>query len=289
MSGWFSCRFASSVPVYPGEYRGYYFWELRYTYGMFNKLRRTASKPEREIFAEPDTTGEAIQPGLSRPEPGDNWLVTSQARPRQVPARLANWFSRQHLIGIGAFIVLAAIVWLMFIGPGRPALEGALARLADAAPTATYTPQPTTPEPAAAVTKTPTATVPRPTATRRPVTPTPISTLAAAATGGPSETSTFVPSPTFDSSGCVDATTITSANVGQTLCVRGIVLYIQPQTTGFIVVFSDAQSAFYWITYDVVWTQDKTGQCLQTTGEIRQLGDRPVLVFNYGNMPQLCP
>ncbi len=255
---------------------------------MFNKLRRTASKPEREALAKSETAGEAVQPGLGVPEQREDWLFTSQAKLAASHPTLANWFSRQRLIGIGALILLLALVWLVFFGPGRPALESALARLADAAPTATFTPKPTTPEPAAVVSITPTATSPRLTATRRPVTPTPTSAPIGAA-GGPTETSTIAPSPTIDSSGCVEATTITSANVGQTLCVRGEVLYIQPLTTGFIVVFSDAQSAFYWITYDVVWTQDKTGQCLQTTGEILQLRDTPVLVFNYGNMPQPCP
>jgi hypothetical protein len=234
---------------------------------------------------EPDEPAPAQRAGA----PTAAWLPASETQPDRAGLGLAGLFSRQRLFAFGVLLLLLALGWLLFVGPGRPALEEALVRLAESAPptaTATATTEPTmsptSPSP------TSTAIVARPTATRRLPTVTP-TVMVVEVTAGPSETATLEPSPTLDLSGCVEATSITLANVGQTLCVRGIVLSTQPLAAGFIIVFSDEEAAFYWLTYDVVWTQDKDGQCLQTTGEILQLGNAPVLVFNYGNLPQPCP
>ena len=250
---------------------------------MLKKFRKASAQPEEPAAPVPPPAEAAELPAGPA---GGSWLPASEIQPDRSLPGLGGWLSRPRLLAFGALLLLLALGWLLFMGPGRPALEGALARLAENAPP----PAAPTAEPTTAAPPTFTVTPPKPTATRRPPTAMPTPTvLAIEATAGLSETAALEPSPTPDLSGCVDATTITLANVGQTLCVRGVVLRTQPLAAGFIVVFSDEEAAFYWITYDVVWAQNKNGQCLQTTGEILQLANTPVLVFNYSNLPEPCP
>jgi hypothetical protein len=42
------------------------------------------------------------------------------------------------------------------------------------------------------------------------------------------------------------------------------------------------------VSYDLVWKPAKEGLCVETTGEVMQIANTPVLVFGYQNLPQIC-
>ena len=82
---------------------------------------------------------------------------------------------------------------------------------------------------------------------------------------------------------------MTLDDVGQTLCVQGIVTELIKNTGNFMVVFSYQAGAFYWVTYDMEWPEALIGNCYQTTGEIYKINQNPVLVFDHRNFPEECP
>lgn len=237
-----------------------------------------------------ENSGDATQPGDKYHKVGpfsssaDDYtglraemLPASQAAPERW--NLFGWlrlFSPLRLALGLVFLLLVFLGWLFYAGPGRPVLEKLLVSLASW-PTPTITQ-------VAALTPTPVIS----TATRIPVkasailTPTSTHTLLI-----PSETPTVTITPAPDN-GCLDATSITLADVGKTVCVRGIILRVEQKPNGFLIVFSDQKGAFYWISYDLVWKQAKEGLCVQTSGEIKQLGNSPVLIFGYSNLPEVC-
>jgi hypothetical protein len=88
---------------------------------------------------------------------------------------------------------------------------------------------------------------------------------------------------------CRDVLTITLADVGQTLCVQGTVVQIIDKPNNFMLVFSYERGAFYWVSYDMVWSKAEVDTCYQVQGIIRQIGNNPILVFNYSNIPETCP
>jgi hypothetical protein len=90
-------------------------------------------------------------------------------------------------------------------------------------------------------------------------------------------------------SSCRDALTITLADVGQALCVQGTVIETITNPTNFMVIFSAEKGSFYWLSYDLVWSQAELDTCYQTTGTIDQIANSPVLVFGYNNLPKPCP
>jgi hypothetical protein len=91
------------------------------------------------------------------------------------------------------------------------------------------------------------------------------------------------------SNACRDVLSITLDDVGQTLCVQGTVTELISNPNNFMVVFSFQPGAFYWVTYDMVWSKAEVNKCYQVTGEILKINKNPVLVFDYRNIPEECP
>jgi hypothetical protein len=185
-------------------------------------------------------------------------------------------------VGILLGLVIVGLILFLGIGPGRPTLENGLASLADRefTPTSTFT---TTTEPA---TKTST-----PTSTQTPQSPTssPFPTLRPTNTQVLVVQSTATPiAPSATEPGCRDALSITLADVGQTLCVKGTVIETINDPSGFMVIFSTEPGSFYWVSYDWAWTKAKKNTCYQITGEIYQMGLNPILLFGYHNQPEVC-
>lgn len=205
-------------------------------------------------------------------------LQTSSVSPLQ-----ETFFQRinlKYVFGILLSLFIIVFTWFMLGGPGRPILENGLALLVntDVTPTQSVVSsnvQPTTSRPQLSAT-------PLPSLTQRP-TNTAYLKPSATATSQPS---TITPTP---EPACRDALTITLADVGKTLCTQGTILQTVDQPNAFMVVFSSKPGSFYWVTYDMVWSQAELNTCYHTTGTILQLGNRPILKFNYSNLPELCP
>jgi hypothetical protein len=220
--------------------------------------------------------------------------VVTALRQDMVPASDAHparesIFKRIHLrkaTGILLGVIIVLFMLYIGIGPGRPVLEQGLANLADSTLTPTNTLSATVISPThstIAPTRTPlpaTQTV-SPSPTHR-LTNTPVVYTAGKATPTAPPAKATEPA-------CREATSITSADAGKTLCVRGTVISTLDHPSGFMVIFSTQPGAFYWISYDLVWSQVKLDTCYQVTGKIYQVGVSPILVFDYHNIPEVCP
>jgi hypothetical protein len=205
-------------------------------------------------------------------------LASSEVEPAEVSiVHQINY----KLIGgaIIGFVIICLILYLL-VGAGRNMLERSLSSLKSTAPTSTIQNMPK----AASITETPEKPTNTPTRipTSRP-TNTQIIELIASQTQIPATVT-----PTADSS-CRDALTITLADIGQTLCVQGTIIETVDRPTNFMVIFSTEKGSFYWVTYDLVWSQAELDTCYRTTGTIDQIANSPVLVFGYSNLPELCP
>jgi hypothetical protein len=205
-------------------------------------------------------------------------LLTSSESPAQ-----KNVFERinlKYVFGISLTLFIIIFAWFMFGGPGRPILEHSLVSLVHDDATST--------QPIVLAMATSTATpikaseTPIPSPTTSP-SRTPTARIVASATKLPS-TSTPTSTPA-----CRDALTISLVDVGQTLCVQGMVIETIDRPNGFMVIFNTAPGSFYWVSYDMVWPQAELDTCYQTTGLIEQLGSNPILLFDYSNIPELCP
>jgi hypothetical protein len=198
------------------------------------------------------------------------------------PAR-KSIFQQENLkiaVGIWLGIVIIALIWYILAGPGRPLMERNLASLAhkEATPTHTLTPSPIP----ATKTAIPPSNTPQPTPTSRP-TNTPLIGLNSIVTP-----TSPISTPT-SSSTCRESLSISLADVGQTICVQGIVIETVTNPTDFMVIFSNEKGAFYWVSYDLVWSQAELDTCYQIQGTIDRIGNSPVLVFGYKNLPEVCP
>jgi hypothetical protein len=87
----------------------------------------------------------------------------------------------------------------------------------------------------------------------------------------------------------MDALTITLADVGNSMCVQGIVIETVTDPNYFMVIFSNDRGAFYWVSYDIVWSEAELDTCYQIEGTIDQIANSPMLVFGYSNLPEVCP
>jgi len=192
-------------------------------------------------------------------------------------------------VGIMLGLVILAFILFIIIGPGRPDLEYTLASLAHLTSTPTLEVSPTS--------FPPTKTLPPPTRTPTP-TPLPTSTPSSRPTIRPTRTAVLAaldsptpPPPTASAtaSGCRDVLSITLADVGQTLCVKGTVTNIVTSPTTFMLAFTNKPGAFFWASYDMVWTKAKVKHCYQITGKIERMANNPILLFNYHNIPEECP
>ncbi len=198
-----------------------------------------------------------------------------------LPAK-KNIFQRLNLKLIGGVligIVILGLLWYALAGPGRPILENKLASLVNLGPTSTQHTDPTVSPP----TNTPTemGITASPSSTIRP-TITSTQKIVATQTKVPA-TVTPTQTPT-----CRDVLTITLADVGQTICVRGTVVEIIDKPGEFMLIFSFERGAFYWISYDLVWSEAKANTCYQIEGKIRKILNSPILVFDYRNLPEVC-
>jgi hypothetical protein len=205
-------------------------------------------------------------------------LTTSEVEPAE--ESILQKVNIKLIVGIIIGIIILCLIMYLLLGAGRLLLEGSLASLRRTVPTATQqitpstVPYTITPEkPTSTVTKIPTS---RPTTTQ-------IVGLIASPTPIP-----ITVTPTLDSE-CRDALSISLADVGQTLCVQGTIIETITNPNYFMVIFSNEKGSFYWVTYDLVWTQAELNTCYRTTGTIDIIANSPVLVFGYSNLPEPCP
>jgi hypothetical protein len=207
-------------------------------------------------------------------------IAASEAEPAR--KNIFQQLNPKILIGIIIGLIIIAIILYLIIGSGRSILERKLIALKQLEPTFTQQIIPT-----------------KVFATNTPVkpsnTPTTLPTILPTYTAIPvvisSPTSTPVPiaATAISESGCRDVISITLADVGQTLCVRGTIIETVTNPTNFMVIFSKDKGSFYWLTYDLVWSQAELNTCYQTTGKIDQIANSPIMLFSYNNLPEICP
>ena len=51
----------------------------------------------------------------------------------------------------------------------------------------------------------------------------------------------------------------------------------------------DPADAFYYVSYDRVWEDLEEDTCVFATGEIRQLGNNPIMLLSYKVPLEYCP
>ena len=186
-------------------------------------------------------------------------------------------------------VILVSLIlgWLCLLGPLAAPLEQALTRLSDGLPSPTPTSSPTT----------------TPTSTRQPASPTPLHSSTPTHTPLPSltplptetstpaapPTATLPPTPTSPVSGCIPSSQVTLDDVGKILCVSGTVLRISSEPSAFYIFVEDPADAFYYVSYDRVWEELEEDTCVYATGEIRQLGNNPIMLLSYKVPLEYCP
>lgn len=208
------------------------------------------------------------------------------------------------LIVLGLFF----LGWLLFAGPGRPAMEKLLTKLSDRVPTPTEilhnetaTAIPTKSTSKASVpsqtltqvlpSKTPISSLTETTLTFTPTNspPTPTVVGSNTPTFSPSVTSTATALPTASVAGCVQAAEIKSTDVGKTLCVTGNVLRTESKSNSFLIILENPKDAFYFLSYDRKWENLEEGNCVFATGKIMQLGNNPVMILDFKIPLEYCP
>lgn len=193
---------------------------------------------------------------------------------------IGTFIGRLNFRKVALVIVLLAIIGVSLIcgfGPGKPVLENNLQKLKDRYIQTTSTNTPTS---VPVVKETPQFVIipsssSTPTEENTPFPPTQVPTL----------TPTLTPT---DDDRCSNAVEVTVDDVGSILCVRGTITGLEEREVGFIIYFSDERGIFYLVTYDLVWDGADSGDCIQITGQIQQLGNTPVMVFGWNNLPELC-
>jgi hypothetical protein len=204
-------------------------------------------------------------------------LLTSSTAPTE--KSLMEKINLKVVVGVLLALFILILFWFLLAGPGRPVLEQSLSALVQSHGTPNMVVEPTV--------------IP---ATNTPVQPTKTSLPSPTLRPSSSPTAKIVVLPTATevavtptiSSACRDALTITLADVGQTICVKGIITETVERPNAFMVIFNTQPGSFYWVTYDMVWSQAKLDTCYQTTGTIEQLANSPILIFNYDNIPEVC-
>ena len=215
-----------------------------------------------------------------------------------VPARekITQRINFKLYVGILITILLLILIWYVLAGAGRPLLEQQLVNLM---PTATNTALAMKPTASAivAISRDATSTpflsptvllthTPYPTKTARPTSTPTITRTATQIRLPPTSTTSQTPSP---EPLCREATTITLADVGKTMCAQGIIINAIEKPNNFIVIFSNQKGAFYWVSYDLAWSSADLKTCYQLEGTVRQLGGNPIMLFDYSNFPEECP
>lgn len=251
---------------------------------MVNKPSKMDDNKPSDYFREVEAAQKQEKPTVSD--------LTTKLRADMVPSsnvqpareRIVKHESIRVAVGILLGLVIISMIIFLGIGPGRPILEHGLANLVargiTPSPSSTFSPVAPTQTPIPSTnTPVPATETPSPSPTRRP-TNTQVVFVRASVTPIP-------PSPTEPA--CRDVLSITLADVGRTLCVKGTVIETINRPSGFMVIFSTDPGAFYWVSYDWVWLKAKLKTCYQITGEIFEMGNNPILLFNYHNQPEVCP
>lgn len=174
-----------------------------------------------------------------------------------------------------AALALIVIMILLALGP--------FARLFDPARNPALA-SPAVNIPAAGVLSTASPAAPLPptaTATRIP-TFTPIPTPTEADTPTP-ELPTDTPVPA-----CLDATTITLDYVGQDVCIQGPVVRSYYQEPAYYLIFSNDQSSFYIVSYDLKLDLVNPGECVRARGTIQKLQADPIMVLGPKDVLEPC-
>jgi hypothetical protein len=208
------------------------------------------------------------------------------------------WLSPKRIVSLLVVLALIILILILFFGPGKPYLENFLTSIGDREPTSVVVVEEIAQTPTEIVlSSTPTKTTkPMSTATSNPPTPTSenesrpemTQTPEPSSTPTSEETPTIEPSPTF-STGCVDALSVTLEDVGKVLCVRGVIFKSEVKNNIFYLYFADPRGVFYLVSYDLIWDKGEPKDCIEVTGEILQLIDTPIMIFDYNNLPQFCP
>ena len=240
----------------------------------------------------------------------------SQAMPdRSVFRERLMIFTPARAISLVIVLGLLVLGWILFAGPGKPVMENLLTKLSERVSALTGTPAAALENPPS---KTPTA-IP-PTVTSKPVLPTktPIPVLASKTPASlttespsalplqissitPTPLPTFTPTvsstatpkasvlPTTSIVGCVPAASVSTIDVGKTLCVTGNVLRTETKPNSFLIILENPKDAFYFLSYDRKWEDLKKGECVFATGKILQLGYNPVMILDYKIPLEYCP
>lgn len=201
-----------------------------------------------------------------------------------------------------AFLVLLFSGWLCFLGPAAPVLRSFLENSAGRTisivvltftPTVQaeatgldQTPSALSPEASSTITSSPTPTL---TAT---ITPTVTPTTTDTPTPEPSPTPVPIQAtltPTSEVAGCVPASEVKLSDVGSTICVSGRVVRTIDKPASFLIILVEEPQAFYFVAYDLKYPNLKKNQCVYAIGEIRQLGNNPIMVVSYSVPLQYCP
>ncbi len=250
-------------------------------------MNNKSSNQEENKPLDPANRGESVQ--RSDKPPLDD-IVSSlrsdiPSEVEAVPEKKQDLRSFDFRLVLGAFlsVVIIGLVWIVLIIRGRNFIDYRLASLTQRAATSTGTLTPLSPSA--------TRTLIVPTSTSAP-------TFTSTVTSKPTKTPVVViPATPIPKTAtltitatprCRDALRITLADVGKTVCVQGVVIGTVTEPSYFMVVFSDEKGAFYWVTYDFVWSDAKLNTCYETTGTIEQIGTTPMLVFGYKNIPEVC-
>jgi len=219
----------------------------------------------------------------------------------------------RNIILLFILILIAAILVVGTLGPGRPIFSKALGLL-NTRPTRTPTVSGIQNLPAVVVTAM--STKPNPTVTaiplkaspttdkttstivisNKPVTPSPTQTIKVVTdTSIPSVIDTpaqkIQPSETVTSAttgDCVQALSVTLADVGKTLCVTGSVAYTTQKDNAFSVYFSEQSGYLRIVVYDRVPKGIDEGVCIKLTGEIKELLNAPVIAPGYHDVIDFC-
>ncbi len=211
-------------------------------------------------------------------------LAASAAQAREGKARIIT----PARLGTILVIVTALILgWLCIFGPLAVPLEQSLLRLSDAKPTAGFTTIPTI-IPTATQTPNPPLPVSSPTPTQlATLTSTPLPTNTPTPFIPP--TATLSPTPTSPINGCISSSQVTLQDVGKILCISGTVIRISAEPSAFYIFVEDPADAFYFVSYDRVWADLEEDTCIYATGEIRQLGNNPIMLLSYKVPLEYCP
>jgi hypothetical protein len=208
---------------------------------------------------------------------------------------------------ISTFIamILLALGWFIFFGPGAPALEKFLDKLAmqkeaapTQAPTITNAPVSDTPTATGLSVSLPTLTASpmgkstssptvMPTNTLVPTSSEPPATPTETATATP-ETPTAAPLPTSLIEGCTPASAVTIDDVGKTMCVVGKVLRTKEKNGIFYIYLEQDPKAFFFVSYQRSWDL-KAGECVFATGPITNIVSIPIMEIGYNPPLEFCP